>query len=218
LFGQKVLISTYYKDTARYLYEGLTNEQNQPWLEAMGRPHIRRIDSGASPKDRIRLVERFAPVSNGYPEFRDSEEEIDILVSTDVLSEGQNLQDCGSETPRFPSPYDEINVFEVQEKVIADILSEVEQQQAAEIVAKPVAEEQAIIAQILRQQLHNPAYDRQEIRQLRNFLKQPLVGAAVQLLREAMKAYSVSNEFEPLMTSLRELYQQQSNAHIEEPR
>ena len=67
-----------------------------------------------------------------------------------------------------------------------------EQQQAAEIVTKPVAEEQAIVSQILRQQLHNPAYERQEIRELRKFLKQPLVGASVQQLREAMKSYSAN--------------------------
>jgi hypothetical protein len=116
---------------------------------------------------------------------------------------------CGPETPRFPPPYDEINVFELQEKVIADILGEVEQQQAAEIVTKPVAEEQAIVSQILRQQLHNPAYDRQEIRDLRKFLKQPLVGASVQELRDVMKTYSATNELAPLMDTLRALYEQQ---------
>ncbi len=36
----------------------------------------------------------FAPVANERP-VPDSEKEIDILINTDVLSEGQNLQDCG---------------------------------------------------------------------------------------------------------------------------
>jgi superfamily II DNA/RNA helicase len=36
-----------------------------------------------------------APVANGYPDIVGTEQEIDILISTDVLSEGQNLQDCG---------------------------------------------------------------------------------------------------------------------------
>jgi hypothetical protein len=53
------------------------------------------MDSGASPKDRTRIIEAFAPQSNRRPELSGSEEEIDILISTDVLSEGQNLQDCG---------------------------------------------------------------------------------------------------------------------------
>jgi hypothetical protein len=40
-------------------------------------------------------VARFAPVANDRPELAGTEREIDVLVSTDVLSEGQNLQDCG---------------------------------------------------------------------------------------------------------------------------
>ncbi|MCA9973504.1 MAG: hypothetical protein KC425_24970, partial [Anaerolineales bacterium] len=125
---------------------------------------------------------------------------------------------CGPETPRFPPPYDELDVYELQEKVIADILGEVEQQQAAEIVTKPVAEEQAIVSQILRQQLHNPAYDRQEIRDLRKFLKQPLVGASVQQLRDGMKIYSATNDLTPLIETLRVLYEQQGQIAVEESR
>ncbi len=37
----------------------------------------------------------FAPLANDRPELAGAEREIDVLVSTDVLSEGQNLQDCG---------------------------------------------------------------------------------------------------------------------------
>ncbi len=53
------------------------------------------MDSGADAKDRVRIVEAFAPRSNNRPELAGTESEIDLLVSTDVLSEGQNLQDCG---------------------------------------------------------------------------------------------------------------------------
>jgi hypothetical protein len=53
------------------------------------------MDGGASPKDRARLIESFAPRSNNKPEIAGTEREVDILLSTDVLSEGQNLQDCG---------------------------------------------------------------------------------------------------------------------------
>ena len=41
------------------------------------------------------LSKLFAPRANGREEIVGSEQEIDILISTDVLSEGQNLQDCG---------------------------------------------------------------------------------------------------------------------------
>ena len=41
------------------------------------------------------MVRSFAPKANRAPEIADTDKEIDILISTDVLSEGQNLQDCG---------------------------------------------------------------------------------------------------------------------------
>src|SRR5262249_36906549 len=43
-------------------------------------------------EDPTQLASRFSPVSNRAQV--DPENEIDILLSTDVLSEGQNLQDC----------------------------------------------------------------------------------------------------------------------------
>ena len=53
------------------------------------------MDSNAAPKDRTRLIQAFSPRSNQKLELPNSSDEIDILISTDVLSEGQNLQDCG---------------------------------------------------------------------------------------------------------------------------
>lgn len=95
LRGKKVLIFTYYKDTARYLYRELGMEKAAAWREGIGNPHIRRMDSGASPKDRSRLIQAFSPRSNNKPEIAGTNEEVDVMISTDVLSEGQNLQDCG---------------------------------------------------------------------------------------------------------------------------
>lgn len=91
LKGQKVLVFTSYKDTARYLGVGL---QDKKWLKAAGQPHVRRIDSSNHPDERMGIVASFAPKAmegTATP----TDEEIDVLISTDVLSEGQNLQDCG---------------------------------------------------------------------------------------------------------------------------
>jgi len=95
LKGQKVIAFTYYRDTARYLYRELTGEHGNEFRKKAGNPLIRRMDSGASPSERAKLIESFAPVSNNRPDLKGSEKEVDILISTDVLSEGQNLQDCG---------------------------------------------------------------------------------------------------------------------------
>jgi superfamily II DNA or RNA helicase len=97
LKGQKVLLFTYYKDTARYLYRQLCSDDAEvvQWRAEAGEPHIRRMDSGADAHERANLVAQFAPRANHKPELAGSDKEIDVLISTDVLSEGQNLQDCG---------------------------------------------------------------------------------------------------------------------------
>ncbi len=93
LRGKKVLLFTYYKDTARYLYEQLVGDEE--FLAAAGEPTIARMDGDVSPADRVSRIARFAPVANDRAELAGTEQEIDVMVSTDVLSEGQNLQDCG---------------------------------------------------------------------------------------------------------------------------
>src|SRR3989440_7226557 len=97
LKGQKVLLFTYYKDTARYLYHELSGDDPAAaaWQVEAGEPRIRRMDSGADARERARLVAEFAPHANHKPEIAGTDREIDVLISTDVLSEGQNLQDCG---------------------------------------------------------------------------------------------------------------------------
>src|SRR5947209_1605519 len=96
--GQKVLLFTYYKDTARYLHRHLCGDDPEAvrWRIDAGNPHIRRMDSGADVRERGHLVAQFAPRANHKPELVGTEKEISILISTDVLSEGQNLQDCGT--------------------------------------------------------------------------------------------------------------------------
>ena len=86
---------TYYRDTARYLYQELGGDNGADFRRNAGSPLIRRMDGGASPAERSGLIQAFAPQSNNRPDLVDSEAEVDILISTDVLSEGQNLQDCG---------------------------------------------------------------------------------------------------------------------------
>ncbi|MDI6802887.1 MAG: helicase-related protein [Bacteroidota bacterium] len=83
---KKVIIFTQYRDTARYLYKQ---------LKAKGLDDIEELDS-TSKKDREIVIKRFSPYYNC------SEEEVQkylnqpirILISTDILSEGLNLQDA----------------------------------------------------------------------------------------------------------------------------
>lgn len=98
LCGQKVLIFSYYRDTAQYLYEALLEDES--WQTTWNPPPVVEVIHGTTDAHRReRLVKRFAPTANSIEGDREKalagESEIDILISTDVLSEGQNLQDAG---------------------------------------------------------------------------------------------------------------------------
>jgi hypothetical protein len=116
---------------------------------------------------------------------------------------------CSPDTLRFPPPYQEVDVFAIQDKVIESILGDVEQQEAAAIVNKPVSEEQTLVSHVLQGHLNNPEFDRKELRELRQFLKQPLVGASIQQLRKALQTYSSTNDVHVLIETVRLLYQHQ---------
>ena len=92
LRGRKVLIFSSYRDTARYVYEQLTGDAD--WLVSAGSPRIRQIDSKNHPDERAEILKAFAPIGSGGDDGV-ARTPIDVLISTDVLSEGQNLQDCG---------------------------------------------------------------------------------------------------------------------------
>ncbi len=82
---RKVLIFTYFADTLTYLKENLPE-----YLV-----NRRRIEFATGNRNEVEhFACRFSPVSKQY-ELQPGEKEIDYLVATDKLSEGQNLQDCG---------------------------------------------------------------------------------------------------------------------------
>jgi len=80
----KVLIFTQYADTAIYLYDNLNPGGKRDDIEV--------IYSGD--KSKTRVVGRFAPRSNPEYQFQARETELNMLIATDVLAEGLNLQDC----------------------------------------------------------------------------------------------------------------------------
>jgi superfamily II DNA or RNA helicase len=83
----KVLIFSEFMTTARYLRRELDNA---------GIKGVEEIDS-ASKIDRGQAIQRFAPYYNGTTSAglaADGQAETRILISTDVLSEGLNLQDA----------------------------------------------------------------------------------------------------------------------------
>ena len=97
--NRKVLIFSAFADTTNYLYDNLA-----PMLLEKYGLHSARIQGAQSgnatnvrgDKDTDRLLTLFSPVSKerdvAYPQDKDVN--IDVLIATDCVSEGQNLQDC----------------------------------------------------------------------------------------------------------------------------
>jgi len=84
LKGHKVLVFTEYRATAKYL---------ERELKKAGIPGVFEID-GLSKVDRGAVVRRFAPYYNGATAAGGEGDDIRVLIATDVLSEGLNLQDA----------------------------------------------------------------------------------------------------------------------------
>jgi superfamily II DNA or RNA helicase len=87
LKSNKCLIFTEFADTARYLKRSLV---------AAGIEGVESID-GDSKLDRGTVIRRFAPYYNNSSSeaiLAEGQSEIRVLISTDVLSEGLNLQDA----------------------------------------------------------------------------------------------------------------------------
>ena len=79
---QKVLVFSQFADTVRYL---------DAQLGRMGVDAIAGVTGDS--EDPTEFARRFSPVSNRSP-LNDPARELRVLIATDVLSEGQNLQDC----------------------------------------------------------------------------------------------------------------------------
>ena len=97
--NKKVLVFTAFSDTAEYLYNYLAN----PIKKQYGL-NVALVTGDVEARSTLKLREKldfnkvltlFSPISKEreavYPHLK---EEIDVLIATDCISEGQNLQDC----------------------------------------------------------------------------------------------------------------------------
>ena len=95
--NRKVIVFTAFADTAHYLYGELSDWAKQSLgihsalVTGAGHnkttlPHLR--------KDFVSIITAFSPRSKERPADLTDEGELDLLIATDCISEGQNLQDC----------------------------------------------------------------------------------------------------------------------------
>lgn len=81
--NEKILIFTQYADTANYLIKELRNR---------GLKNCECVTGDS--EDPTSFAYRFSPTSNQSLGYKNTDHEIRVLITTDVLSEGQNLQDA----------------------------------------------------------------------------------------------------------------------------
>ena len=97
--NKKVVVFTAFSDTAQYLYDCLAD----PIKKEYGL-NVALVTGDVEARSTLKLKEKldfnkvltlFSPISKEreavYPHLKD---EIDVLIATDCISEGQNLQDC----------------------------------------------------------------------------------------------------------------------------
>lgn len=99
--NQKVLVFTAFADTAEYLYKHL-----HPWFKEQFGLHSAIVSGSGMCKTTLKMPARFQNDFNAIltcfaPQAKERDkrlylpaEDIDLLIGTDCISEGQNLQDC----------------------------------------------------------------------------------------------------------------------------
>ncbi len=95
--NRKVLLFTAFADTAHYLYDTLSVELAKRGLETavVTGSGQRNRTTLSSMTDFQKILRAFSPVSKERALIDDGDTgTIDILIGTDCISEGQNLQDC----------------------------------------------------------------------------------------------------------------------------
>ena len=91
--NRKLLVFTTFKDTALYLYNNLAGLADELGVNmAMVAGDETHTTAGANTFHAI--LTNFAPVARKRAEAEADAPEIDLLIATDCISEGQNLQDC----------------------------------------------------------------------------------------------------------------------------
>jgi hypothetical protein len=95
--NRKVIVFTAFADTAKYLYGEIAS-----WAQSELGLHAALVTGGGHNqttlphlrKDLTSILTTFSPRSKERPDDLAAEGEIDLLIATDCISEGQNLQDC----------------------------------------------------------------------------------------------------------------------------
>lgn len=97
--NKKIIIFTAFADTANYLYENIATWANKEFgiysALVTGSSGNKTTLKDIKKKDLNAILTNFSPISKErHKIYSGIKDDIDILIATDCISEGQNLQDC----------------------------------------------------------------------------------------------------------------------------
>lgn len=101
--GHKIILVSQFADTVEYYYDKLYTHYNKPQLKypmGMITGAANTEDKGYSakinkvPSTKKDVLNHFSPRSKGAIELIENNDQIDLVVATDTISTGQNLQDA----------------------------------------------------------------------------------------------------------------------------
>lgn len=126
--SQKVAVFASFGDTVAYLDQNLT-------AAFSGRERVVVIGSESDPDSRSAALARFCPRTVVRADYVPPDGEVDLLLSTDVLSEGQNLQQAGA-VISYDMPWNPQRVVQRNGRVIR-LKSDHDEVQLATLLPEP---------------------------------------------------------------------------------
>lgn len=89
--NKKVIVFTAFSDTAKYIYESIKDTIKNKYSTNIALVTGTETETTYGKNDYEEILTNFSPISK---DRNNEDEQIDILIATDCISEGQNLQDC----------------------------------------------------------------------------------------------------------------------------
>ena len=113
-----------------------------------------------------------------------------------------NLIQCQPDTPRVVPFESEIDIFALQEKVIASIVQSSAEQVAVEEAPKLLDPIQQTVATTLRGYINSPAVSRKEIIAAIQRLSEPQPGVYIKTLRKAYETFTANSQVDELLAAV----------------
>ncbi len=189
--NRKIIIFTAFADTANYLYDNLAE-----WAKAEFGISSATVSGSSNRttmpkirKDLAAIITSFSPISKEREKIDPTlTDEIDLLIATDCISEGQNLQDCDflvnydihwnpvriiqrfGRVDRLGSRNDAIQLFNFWPNMELDEYINLEARVSGRMVLLDISAtgEENVIAEDSQKKMNDLEYRRRQLEQLQN--------------------------------------------------